>query len=316
MLKFSVIIPIYNMQDYLRTSLDSVINQTYPNIEIICINDGSKDNSLSILEEYKTKDARIKIIDKPNGGVSSARNAGIEAATGDYIMFLDPDDMYDLTLCEKVAAKIKTDDSDIVMWAHKKLKNGIEIENNLRQVRRLTLPKYKHILKHQIGALDFVWDKAFKKELLTLNNIMFANGIKCAEDMIFCTLTYFLKPKYSYIDELLYFYKVGRSGAVTDQNPECIANDFIAYKYIFATEELKKQNKDVQLLITKHFLDCSIGNYNRATDTAIKSRYLADIRTFLKYVFKKFGVLVVFKIKSFRKLLFLLMRNNSRPQAV
>lgn len=316
MLKFSVIIPIYNMQDYLRTSLDSVINQTYPNIEIICVNDGSKDNSLSILEEYKTKDARIKIIDKQNGGVSSARNAGIEAATGDYIMFLDPDDMYDLTLCEKVAAKIKTDDSDIVMWAHKKLKNGIEIENNLRQVRRLTLPKYKHILKHQIGAQVYVWDKAFKKELLTMNGVMFPNDIKCAEDMIFCALNYFSNPAYSYVDECLYIYTVGRTGAVTTQNAECIANDLAAYKYICSTEEFKKQNKIMQLLITNHFLGGSVEYYNRATDSAIKNRYLEDIKTFLKFVFKKYGMLAFLKIKSFRKLLFLLMRNNIRPQAV
>ncbi len=316
MLKFSIIIPIYNMQEYLHNSIESVIHQTYSNLEIICVNDGSKDNSLAILKEYQAKDERIKIIDKPNGGVSSARNAGIEAATGDYIMFLDPDDAYDLTLCEKVAAKIETDNADIVIWAHQKLKNGIEIENNLRHVRRLTLPKYKNILKHQIGAQVYVWDKAFKKELLANNGVTFPCGIKCAEDMIFCVLSYFLNPAYSYIDEPLYFYTVGRAGAVTTQNPECIANDLTAYKYICNTEEFKKQNKIMQLLVTNHFLGGSVEYYNRATDSAIKNRYLEDIKTFLKFVFKKYGMLAFLKIKSFKKLLLFLMRNNSRPQAV
>lgn len=314
MLKLSIVIPIYNMQKYLDTSLDSVINQTYPNLEIICVNDGSVDNSLEILKRYSGKDKRIKIIDKTNGGVSSARNAGLASATGDYIMFLDPDDAYDVTLCQKVVDKIESENPDIVMWAHKKFKNNVAYEDNIKHVRRLKLAKNK--LKHQIDAQDFVWDKAFKKELLSANNIMFINGIKCAEDMIFCTLTYFLNPKYSYIDEPLYCYTVGRAGAVTNKNPECIANDFTAYKYLLNTEELQKQHIDIQLLITKHFLDCSIGNYNRATDSAIKNRYLKDIKIFMKYVFAKFGLQAFFKIKSFRRLLFLIMRNYSRPQAV
>lgn len=316
MLKFSIVIPIYNMQEYLNQSLDSVINQTYKNLEIICVNDGSKDNSLAIIKQYAEKDKRIKVIDKMNGGVSSARNAGIASATGDYIMFLDPDDAYDLTLCEKVAQKIDAEHADIVMWAHLKLKDNVVCENNIKQLKRLTVPKYKKILKHQIGAQIYVWDKAFKKELLKDNQITFAKGIKCAEDMIFCSLCYFLKPTYSYIDEPLYFYTVGRAGAVTTQNPECILNDLTAYKYICNTEEFKKQSYTMQLLITNHFLGGSVEYHKKATDSAIKNRYIQDIKIFLKFVFAKFGIIAFVKIKSFRKLLFLVMRNNRRPQAV
>ena len=90
--KFSIIIPVYNVENYLSECLDSVIKQTIMDLEIICVNDGTKDHSREILEEYQKQDARIQIIDKVNGGLSSARNAGLAAATGEYILFLDSDD--------------------------------------------------------------------------------------------------------------------------------------------------------------------------------------------------------------------------------
>lgn len=92
--RVSVIIPVYNTEKYLRECLDSVINQTLRDIEIICINDGSTDNSLEILKEYATKDERIKIIDKKNEGVATARNIGIKRTSGEYVIFIDPDDYY------------------------------------------------------------------------------------------------------------------------------------------------------------------------------------------------------------------------------
>ena len=91
-LKVSVVIPIWNTEKYLRKCLASVVNQTYKNLEIICINDGSPDNSLAILEEYAKKDSRIIIINQGNAGVSTARNRGLDIATGEYISFVDPDD--------------------------------------------------------------------------------------------------------------------------------------------------------------------------------------------------------------------------------
>ena len=85
----SVIVPVYNVERYLRKCLDSIINQTFSNIEIICVNDGSKDSSLSIIKEYAARDKRIVVVDKENGGLSSARNAGLDIARGDYISFVD-----------------------------------------------------------------------------------------------------------------------------------------------------------------------------------------------------------------------------------
>ncbi|MGN1124999.1 MAG: glycosyltransferase family 2 protein, partial [Candidatus Gastranaerophilaceae bacterium] len=116
MCKVSVIIPIYNVEQYLARCLDSVINQTYKNLEIICVNDCSPDNSINILEEYSQKDNRIKIIQREkNGGLSAARNSGFDIAVGEYVYFLDSDDWIDLDYIEKMVAIASKYDSDIVL---------------------------------------------------------------------------------------------------------------------------------------------------------------------------------------------------------
>ena len=116
--KISLIIPVYNVAKYLGRCLDSIVNQTYRNIEIICVNDGSTDDSLDILNSYALKDERVKIINRENNGVSSSRNVALDVAKGEWIMFVDSDDWIDLNVCE-AAMKIALEDSaDVVMWAY------------------------------------------------------------------------------------------------------------------------------------------------------------------------------------------------------
>ena len=109
----SVIIPVYNVEKYIRYCLDSVINQTYKNLEIIIVDDGTKDSSGEIAEEYAAKDSRIKVIHKENGGLSDARNVGLDVATGRYIAFLDSDDVISLDFYEYLYNMIKEKDYDI-----------------------------------------------------------------------------------------------------------------------------------------------------------------------------------------------------------
>ena len=96
--KISVLIPVYNASEFLYDSIPSILNQTFSNIELVCVNDGSKDNSLEILNEFKAKDSRVKVIDKENGGCGSARNRALDEATGEYVYFFDPDDMLEDTI--------------------------------------------------------------------------------------------------------------------------------------------------------------------------------------------------------------------------
>ncbi|MBS5190333.1 MAG: glycosyltransferase family 2 protein [Lachnospiraceae bacterium] len=109
----SIIIPIYKTEKYLRRCIESVLEQTYKKIEVILVNDGSPDNSLNICEEYEKKDSRVHIVNKKNGGLSSARNAGILVATGDYITFLDSDDYLKLDAIESLFQVLEKTNADI-----------------------------------------------------------------------------------------------------------------------------------------------------------------------------------------------------------
>ena len=113
--KVSVIIPVYNVEKYLSECLDSVVNQTLKDIEIICVNDGSPDGSAAILEEYAQKDNRIKVITQENRGLSEARNSGLKIASGEYIAFLDSDDYIDLKFFEQLYKRGIESNSDVVV---------------------------------------------------------------------------------------------------------------------------------------------------------------------------------------------------------
>ncbi len=210
--KVSVVIPIYNQEKYLRECLDSVVNQTLKDIEIICVNDGSTDGSLAILEEYAEKDNRIKIINQENQGAGVARNNGIDIATGEYLMFLDPDDWYDSNACEKAYTQIKQNNNDLVVfnfieyiektgksskadWRLAPLKNHFnQPKINLRELKNYISCAYTVT---QIYSLNFIKD----------NNILFSNN-KFAEDVPFYIKAIVSAKDVSIINEPLYFYRI------------------------------------------------------------------------------------------------------------
>lgn len=116
--KVSIIVPVYNVETYLPQCLDSLINQTYENLEIICVNDGSPDGSGQILQQYAVRDSRIRVITQVNQGLSGARNTGMKYATGAFIMFVDSDDWIDIKTCEIAMSAAKENDADLVLWSY------------------------------------------------------------------------------------------------------------------------------------------------------------------------------------------------------
>lgn len=173
----SIIVPIYNVEKYLPQCLDSIIGQTYSNIEIICVNDGSPDNSIDILIDYAHRDSRIKIVSQKNKGLSSARNTGLHYASGDYIMFVDSDDWIDLDTCEKALQE----DVDVVFWPYyreygkKSLKTqpyGDERlewdETTVFQLHRRMVGLYGSDLHNpaQIDSVITAWGKLFRREVV------------------------------------------------------------------------------------------------------------------------------------------------------
>ena len=176
--KVSIIIPVYNSEKYISKCLDSVLNQTYKDIEVLVINDGSKDNSIDILREYEKKDDRIVVIDKENEGVAKTRNMGIKKATGDYIMFIDNDDFIDKEYVETYLNA--NHGEDIVIGSYKRT------DINDKILFKYNLNENSEWAKYVVLA---PWAKLYKKEFLVKNNIVFLNyGI--GEDVYFNLLCY------------------------------------------------------------------------------------------------------------------------------
>ena len=213
-IQVSIIMPVYNVEKYLKQCLDSLFSQTLKSIEIIAVNDGSTDNSLDILEEYQRNNSQsMSIYTTDNYGVSHARNYGMKKASGEYILFVDSDDFIELDMCEKLYNKAVADDNDIVICtrynvyedAHtgilKRDHIKLELINN-----SFSLYEDKYELAH---ILPFPWDKLFKRELLT--DMEFPLNMRF-EDIVFVYQVVVKAKNIGIVDEPLYNYRKTTQG--------------------------------------------------------------------------------------------------------
>lgn len=207
MKKITVIVPVFNTEPYLRQCLDSIIRQTFKNLEIICVNDGSTDNSWKILEEYARKDPRIRIIDQENKRVGGARNVGIKAASGDFICFIDSDDYIHSAYLETLYKIHEQTQVDMVVNRLFKLKTGIEIgEEKVTNVcyKVLKNPLWS-VLSHQKYRVRFnVCTSLFRTELV--KNHLFIEGIYY-EDYPWMVALVAKQPKVAVTNTFLYYYR-------------------------------------------------------------------------------------------------------------
>jgi len=205
--KISITVPIYNVEPYLRKCLDSLVNQTLEDIEIICINDCSPDNCLVILNEYAEKDNRIKIIDfEKNQGVSVARNTGIKTATGKYIGFCDPDDYVDLDFFKRLYEKAEDTGADI---AHSNVK-----QKELNDQKEYILFPYKTGTIAE--NLMIFWQCIYKTDLLRSNEIEFPlNIISPGEDHCFLVKALIYANKKEFVQDVFYHYIINSNSFVS-----------------------------------------------------------------------------------------------------
>ncbi len=174
MVKISIILPVYNVESYLSRCLDSLINQTIRDIEIICVNDASLDNSIMILNEYKQKDSRIKVIDcKKNGGAAIARQKGLDVATGEYIGFVDPDDYVDLDFFEKLYSLAVSDKADIAKGNVITIElDGTEVVQKLELNNMISKDKFKFFGQN-------LWDAIYSAKMIKEHQIHFEIDTFC-----------------------------------------------------------------------------------------------------------------------------------------
>ena len=211
----SVIVPVYNVEDHLVKCLDSIINQTFKDLEIILVNDGSTDNSAKICDDYAEKDARIKVIHQQNSGVSTARNRGIDLAAGDYITFVDSDDWLELQMYEKMLEIAQQETIvDVIMCDFKNIKKNSEVEitaeirKGLYSKEEIILELYPTlIVTENFGRIPIVsvWSCLFKNSFLKDNNIEFDGKLFYSEDYLFMAEV-MVKAKSFYYYKGNYFY--------------------------------------------------------------------------------------------------------------
>lgn len=216
--KVSLIVPVYNVERYLSTCLCSCINQTLYDIEIICVNDGSTDHSQEILEEFARHDRRIKVVNKPNGGLSSARNAGIRNSCGDIIMFLDSDDYLAPDACDRVWRETLEEPTDIVIFGAKIFPETPRATDwhydvlNVRTHRRWGFEP--SVLFNEPNAKPFVWRQAFSRKLFDKHGLEFDERVKYGEDMVFQLEIFPHARNFAFIEDKLYYYRWYREGSL------------------------------------------------------------------------------------------------------
>ena len=221
----SVIVPVYNVEKYLSKCLESIINQTYQNLEIICVDDGSTDSSPKILEEYAKKDTRIKILSQTNSGQGVTRNLAINLAKGEYIMFVDSDDWLSLNACEVLLNKISLTNSDFVIF-------GAYLFDDNKNCERIDSPywsvdEYREILKRKEvfdykDVKDIIfkrfspWNKFYNASFLKANNIKFDEKLEF-EDVIFHMKSFLFADRITYCQDCLYNYRLFHSSSCTER---------------------------------------------------------------------------------------------------
>lgn len=259
--KVSVIIPIWNVEDYLRQCLDSVVNQTLRDIEIICVDDGSTDGSPAILAEYAAKDPRVRVLTRASANAGDARNAGVAIATGEYLGFVDSDDWCELALFEKAYARAKEANADVVIWRN----DHFDVRRN-----RLTAPFRFHlhpeqiirpIAPHEIRHVIFAvfpfapWCRLVRHEHVRREALSF-QSVQRSNDVLFGCLTLATASRIALMDEVLYHYRTG-----TRMNLQS-GNDFSVGDVVRVWKAVGHALEDRQLM-----RDFRVGYFNAAANS-------------------------------------------------
>lgn len=248
MVKISVIIPVYNAEEFLDEAINSVLNQTLSDIELVCVNDGSKDNSLAMLKDFAKKDERIKLIDQENAGCGAARNRALEDATGDYIYFFDPDDYILPNTFEELYNNAINNDSDLVIFKIARFKDkndidysipGFEFEKVFKNVDFDNFTFDYHDAKPFVMNASFApWTKLYKKSFLDkYDDFRFPTNI-AFDDAPFHIQSMLRASNISYIPKFFYFYRFNPNSIINTSS-----NGTDIFRICDIVENFLKENK-------------------------------------------------------------------------
>lgn len=210
--KVSVLIPVYNAEQYIVRCIDSILNQTYPDLEVVLVNDGSTDNSGKICDEYASQDSRVRVFHKKNSGVSETRNVALDNAQGNYILFVDSDDYIEPNMVEVLVDNIKKNDCDIAMCGYYIQNGNNEVQANMKYktIYQTNEEVVKGLIKRfytgDNTGLNVLWNKLIRRDLYLKHKIRFNSNLKRAEDMWFVFDCLKCTERVRFINEPCYHY--------------------------------------------------------------------------------------------------------------
>lgn len=235
----SIVVPIYNVEQYLEKCVESICRQTYENLEIILVNDGSPDQCGQMCEEYAKKDNRIKVIHKKNGGLSDARNSGVKLATGKYLLFVDSDDYIAKDLVEKTVTVAEKNNCDMVLYDYYYVEpDNVEIRSTIVPANKVISLEQEHTL---LLAATSACAKLFNREFYVKANCPFPQGIYF-EDLATTSIFFMRAKRVFYLKEPLYYYINRENSIMTGKNFEKSSHDkLVALEHILSA--YKKEGK-------------------------------------------------------------------------
>lgn len=236
----SIIVPVYKVEEYLDECIESLVNQTYHNIEIILVDDGSPDNCPKICDDWVARDDRIKVIHKSNGGVSSARNEGLKVACGEWIWFVDSDDTVEINALEELVKY--TNEVDLIVFNSK-------TEELYTKDDRFFKDYY---FKYQFGFEP--WNKLYKKSVIEKNNLEFDTQESVGEDLLFNITYYQYANTYKFTISKYYNYRVREDSAMQSNNEMRLEQQLRLYAKIYKIYKEKLDEKTLAQLYIMHLI--------------------------------------------------------------
>ena len=231
----SIIVPVYNAERTLHRCVTSLVEQSYPNIEILLVNDGSKDASLEMCRGYERQDSRIRVIDKPNGGVSSARNAGLDVARGEYIMFCDSDDWVSPLWCEHMVRNHIPQNLTVceIAWG------GPDAETKDQQLSEEIIVERNRFLQFSFVMCP-PWNKLFERNAIQKSDLRFSGDLRLGEDLIF-VMEYLcnVQGQVRILPQRLYYYDTSTEGSLSKRSATMEQCDLFYHRLTAAMETLK-----------------------------------------------------------------------------
>lgn len=286
--KISIIVPIYKVENVLERCIDSLVGQTYKNIEIILVDDGSPDKCGEICDEYAKQDSRVVVIHKENGGLSSARNEGIKRTSGEYVMFVDSDDYIESTTCEKLSCYF-TDYPDIIMGDCVTVNKGYGVfhYDGFEEGKIMSGKEYLHIALERKVFPVVVWLNMYKSEFLKSNDLYFPEG-RLHEDLQFTPRALYSASKIVYSNCKFYHYITheGSISSAKDKRKNCsdIYMTCIELENMITNEKEKRMKK----LLNDFLCNCYLGIF-RAGNLYNEGK---------KYVHKKYVLNNAYDLKT------------------